>query len=86
MQYKYVFVCFQSKKPTESKSLLTKQPIAAQFSPPAPLPRLPLEDFLPDEAYELCDLTPAELAAIEILKKRGPRPKPPSVPYRGSHY
>ena len=67
----------------ESKSLLTKQPIA-HFSPPAPLPRLPIDDFLPDEVYELCDLSPAELAAVDIFKKRGPRP-PPIGPYRGPH-
>ena len=68
----------------ESKSLLTKQPIA-HFSPPTALPRLPIDDFLPDDVYELCDLSPAELAAVELLKKRGPRPKPPISPYRGSH-
>ena len=55
-----------------------------QFSPAASLPRLPIEDFIPDEVYELCDLTPAEMAAVAILKKRGPPPKPPAA-YRGSH-
>lgn len=47
------------------------------------MPRLPVGDFIPDEVYELCDLTPAELAAVAILKKRGPPPRPPSGPYRG---
>lgn len=63
--------------------MLRKQPI--QFSPAATLPRIPTEDFIPDEVYELCDLTPAELAAVEILKKRGPQPRPPTTPYRGPH-
>ena len=52
----------------ESKSLLTKPPIA-HLSPPIPLPQLPIEDFIPDEIYELCDVTPAELAAAAILRK-----------------
>ena len=66
--------------------MLTKQPIA-HFSPSAILPRVPTEDFIPEEVYELCDLTPVELAAVEILKKRGPRTttKVPIGPYRGSH-
>lgn len=69
------------KGSTEDKlSMLCKEPI--KFSSPATLPRLPVEDFLPDENYELCDLTPAELAAVEIMKKRGPRPNRPLMPYR----
>ena len=80
----FITICFQGKQPVESKSLLTKQPIA-HFSPPTTIPRLPVGDFLPDEVYELFDLSPAELAAVEILKKRGPRPKHPVSPYRESH-
>ena len=64
----------------DKQSMLCKEPI--KFSSPATLPRLPVEDFLPDENYELCDLTPAELAAVEIMKKRGPRPNRPLMPYR----
>ena len=67
----------------DSRYMLSKQPIS--FSSPAKLPRVPVEDFIPDEVYELCDLTPAEMAAVEILKKRGPKPKPTVGPYRGSH-
>lgn len=62
---------------------MTKQPII-HFSPPAILSRLPVEDFMPDEVYEIC-ATPIELTAAESIKKRGPRPKPPTVPYRESH-
>ena len=61
--------------------MLSKQPIS--FCSPAKLPRVPVEDFIPDEIYELCDLTPAELAAVEILKKRGSKRKPTVGPYRG---
>lgn len=82
----------KDKLPTKNKkSMLCKEPItdkssssSMQFSPATNLPRLPVGDFIPDEVYELCDLTPAELAGVEILKKRGPRPKPPVAPYRGS--
>ena len=74
----FIKICFQG--PTEKQSMLCKEPI--KFSPATPLPRLPVEDFLPDENYELCDLTPVEHAAVNKLKNRGPRPNRPSMPYR----
>ena len=60
--------------------MLCKEPI--KFSPPTTLPRLPVEDFLPDENYELCDVTPAEQVAIDIQKKHGPQPNRPLMPHR----
>ena len=60
--------------------MLCKEPI--KFSSPATLPRLPVEDFLLDEKYELCDITPAELAAVEIMKKRSLHPNWPLMHYR----
>ena len=43
------------------------------------------DNLIADEVYELCDsTTPAEVAAAEAVKKRGPPPKPPA-PYRDSH-
>ena len=43
------------------------------------------ENLIAEEVYELCDsATPAEVAAAEAVKKRGPPPRPPA-PYRESH-
>jgi len=72
-----------------SKSLSSVQ-ISGQspktFKPPAPLPRIQsaTDGFITSEVYELCDSTPAEQAAAEALRKKGPPPKRP-VPYQKSH-
>ena len=80
----YFYLVLKSKQPMAiSRSQSTSSSL--QFSPPATIPRVPTEDFMPYERYELCDLTPAELAAVELLKKRGPRPNPPVGPYKKSH-
>ena len=43
------------------------------------------ENLIAEEVYELCNsTTPAEVAAAEAVKKRGPPPRPPA-PYRDSH-
>ena len=43
------------------------------------------ENLIAEEVYELCNsATPAEVAAAEAVKKRGPPPRPPA-PYRESH-
>lgn len=57
------------------------------FKSPATLPRIQssTDRFITNAVYELCDSTPAEVAAAEMLKKkRCPLPKLP-VPYQKSH-
>ena len=63
--FKSFDICFQDTQPTKNtNSMLCKEPItdkssssSMQFSPATNLPRLPVGDFIPDEVYEMCDLT-----------------------------
>lgn len=57
------------------------------FKPAATLPRAKSTtvagNLIIGDVYEMCDATPAELAAEKALKNKGPRPKPPA-PYQKS--
>lgn len=75
-------------KSTVSSSIqVSSQPLKG-YKPPAPLPRVinsATDKFTGGDEYVLCDLslTPAEVAAENALKNRGPPPKPPE-PYQKS--